>query len=115
MASGPVRSLGKITTNAGSLVRFTANETTPADRYQCHAFLVEVLPTNTGKVYLFDSSTGSRTTLVGCIAVLAPPTTNIFPTFTAGFSGFANPIDASLYYIDVDVNGEGVLVSALVV
>ena len=114
MAFGPLRSLGKVTATAGTPVRLTANESAPAARYQCHAIMVEVLPTNAGKVYLFDKSTGSRTTLDGCVALLAPPATNIYPTFTAGFSGHANPLDASLYWLDVDTTGEGALISVLV-
>ena len=115
MATGPIRSLGKVTvTSSGTPVRLTLNESTPSARYTCHAFMVEALPTNTGAVYIMDRSNGVIATLVGVVAILAIPTTNILPSWTVGLSASANPIDLSLYYVDAAVSTDGVLVSALI-
>ena len=114
MPFGPIHSLGRLQITAGTPLRVTNNEPTPTDRYQCHAIMIEAWPTNAGKVWIFDREAGNKTTGEGVVAILAPPATNIFPTFTVGFSGFANPIDASLYWVDVDNTGEGVVISALV-
>jgi hypothetical protein len=109
----PIQALGKVTATAGTPVRITNNETTPSARKACHAIMIEALPANTGKVFIMDRSTGVKATFVGVICVLAVPTTNFVPTFTVGFSGAANPINAADFYIDVDTTGEGAIISVL--
>ena len=107
-----LRSLGKVTTNAGTLVRLTNNESDPTLRYVAHSFLVEVLSTNTGKIYV-GSSTMNRTTLAGVYAILPPPTANIFSSFTATVTQAAGAFSLAEVWLDVDTNSEGCLVSAV--
>jgi len=115
MATGPIHSLGKVTVAvSGTPARLTTNESTPSARYTCHAIMIEALPTNTGAVYIMDRSNGVIATLVGVVAILATPTTNFLPSWTVGISASANPIDLSLYYVDAAVNGDGVLVTTLI-
>src|SRR5213592_3247255 len=109
-----IKSKGKVTvTTAGAPSRLTANETNPASRIPCHAIMVEVWPTNSGKVYIMDRPNGDRATGVGVIAILAVPTANIIQVFTAGISSAPNGINLADYYVDVDNSGEAVLVTIL--
>lgn len=106
-------SLGKVVVaTAGTPVQATVNQTSPTAPLVCHAILVEVLPTNTGKIYV--GLVGfSKTTLVGALAILPPPTTNSYANW-GGSVGFApNAVEASQVYIDADNSGEGVLISLL--
>src|SRR5512146_2093733 len=103
---GPLVSLGQITAS-GTNVRITSNQSDPTARVPCHSFLIEVLPTNTGRTYV-GSATMNRTTLVGVYAVLAVPTSNLLPTFTANHFNLAD------VYITTDTQGEGVLASYVV-
>jgi hypothetical protein len=112
MAS-PIQALGKVTATSGTPVRITNNQTSPSARKACHAIMIEALPSNTGKVYVMDRSTGIIATFVGVIAVLAIPTSNFIPVFTVGFSGGVNPINAADFYIDVETTGEGAIISVL--
>jgi len=106
---------GKITTTIGVPKRLTFNQSDPTLRYPCHAFIVEALPTNGGKVYVMR---GNNAFVVGTYAnvaaVIAIPTVNIIPSFQAGFSASANPFNLADYYIDVELSNEGVIVTALV-
>jgi hypothetical protein len=106
-------SLGKVTVaNAGVPVRLTNNQADPAVLYRAHSYLVEVLSSNTGKVYI-GAANLDKSTLVGVYAILAPPTTNIYPTFSSTISNLPNPFNIAAVWIDVDVNGEGALVSVI--
>lgn len=105
------RSLGKITTNAGVSARFTANESTPAANLGAHSYLIQALSSNTGKVYIGTSNPVDRTNLTNVIAVLPPPTANIFPSFSATITYAPAGFNLAERYIDVDQNGEGVLIS----
>lgn len=106
-------SLGKVTVaNAGVPVRLTNNQGDPTVLFRAHSYLVEVLSTNTGKVYI-GAQNLDRTTLVGVYAILAPPTTNIYPTFSSTISYAPNPLNVASVWIDVDVNGEGVIASVI--
>lgn len=113
--SDVAQALGKITAIAGTPARITGNQSDPTARYQCHAIMVEALPTNSGNIYIMDRANGNKTTMVGVLAILAVPTANIIPTYTVGFSGAPNPMNAASYYIDVDNTGEGGIVSVLVI
>ena len=108
-----IRSLGQVTTTAGTLVRLTANESDATAHLACHSFMCEALQGNTGRVYI-GASNMVRATGVGVYAVLAIPTDNVLPTFTATISFLPNALVMNELYLDVDVNGEGVLVSYLV-
>jgi len=111
--SSPIQALGKVTTTSGTPIRITNNLSSPSAYKACHAIMIEALPTNSGKVYIMDRSTGVIATFVGVICVLAIPTTNFIPVFTVGFSGSVNPINAADFYIDVETTGEGALISVL--
>ena len=102
-----LKSLGKVTVaTAGTPVKVTPAIT------RCHSILVEVLPTNTGKIYIGDS-TMNKSTLVVVFAILAIPTTNILQSFSATLSYAPDAFDASKIFLDADVNGEGALVSII--
>lgn len=79
-------------------------------RIPAHAILIEALWTNTGRVYIGDSTlvVGTKT---GLLNVLPPPTGNMFPAVSAGIPAAPNGLDLSQIWIDVQTNGEGVLVS----
>ena len=107
-------SFGKITvTSAGTLVRVTVNETDPAAAILAHSCLFEQIPGNTGKIYVFERSTGSASTYVGCVAVLAIPTVNVLPSYSVSVLPVPAGISMNDFYIDAQVNGEGCLVSYL--
>src|SRR5206468_8968361 len=92
-----IKSKGKVTvTTAGAPSRLTANETNPSSRVASHAIMVEAWPTNGGKVYIMDRPNGDRTTGVGVIAILAVPTANIIPIFTAGISSAPNGLNLEI-------------------
>lgn len=78
-----------------------------------HAVVIQVLPSNTGKVYVGVSGL-NKTTLAGVLSVLAVPTANMLPAFSISITHAANAIPVTDLYIDVDTGGEGVLISALV-
>ena len=73
--------------------------------------LVQALSANTGKIFVGDS-TLNKTTLVGCYAVLAVPTANVIPSFSATQQS-PGGLDPSLIFIDADNTNDGVLVSVL--
>ena len=113
-------SLGKITVaGGGTSVVLTTNSgaSTPARIY---AYMIEALPTNTGAVYITKVATGTddRSNMNGMLAILPPPTTNVIPSFSASIAFsekavFADSLDPSKIYVDVAVNGEGVIASVL--
>ena len=78
-----------------------------------HAILVGALSTNTGKVYIGVAGL-DRVALTRVLVVLPIPTANLLPTFSISVSAAANALSLSDLWIDVDVAGEGVLVSAVV-
>ena len=112
-----MRSLGKVTTNAGTPVRLTANEADTTARYVVHSFLVEVLQGNTTKIYV-GASNLNRTTLAGVYAVIPVPTltagvATILPSFSATVTYASGAFNLAEVWMDVDSNGEGALVSAI--
>ena len=78
-----------------------------------HAFLVEVLAGNTGNVYVGTSDL-VKSTLVGVLVVLPVPTANQLATFSVSITSAGNALALTDLYIDADVNGDGVLISAIV-
>lgn len=105
--------LGKLTlTAAGTPQRLTV----PLEKMNppsCHAVFIEVLPTNTAKIYVGLAGL-AKATLVQVLAILPVPTVNLLPTFTIAVTVAGNAINVGDLWIDADVSGEGVLVSALV-
>ena len=108
-------SFGKIAVAAaGTPVRATENQTDPALPYFCHAVMVEVDPSNTGKVWVGTSSSMDTATFADVVAILAAPSVNTLPTFSYTISYAINAINLGDLWIDVDTNGEGVVISAIV-
>ncbi len=108
-----IRSAGFVTTTAGTLVRLTDNESDPTANIHCHSIMAEALQGNTGRVYI-GSSAMVRATGVGVYAVIPIPTSNILPTFTATIAYAPAALLLNDLYLDVDQDGEGVLVSYVV-
>lgn len=77
-----------------------------------HGILIQALPGNTGKVYI-GSDAMDKSTMANVYAVLPVPTTNFVPSFSAALTIAPNALKLSDFYIDVDVNNEGALVSVL--
>jgi hypothetical protein len=109
-----LNSLGKVTVPApGTIVRATVNQPDPTKRVACHAFMVQALKANTGRVYI-GIQTLSVATSVGLLAVLAIPTNNTIPAFSATISYAPSPLNLADVWIDADVPNEGVLISFVV-
>jgi hypothetical protein len=106
------RSLGKVTvTTPGILSRATKNEADPTARVACQTVMFQQWPGNTGKIYICDRSTAVASTGVGVIAILPIPSTSNFPATGGGIATAPDPLNATDFYIDAEVAGEGVLVS----
>jgi hypothetical protein len=100
-----VKSLGKITvTTGGTPVQVSTT------RVGANSIMFQQIPGNTGKMYIGDS-TLVKATLVGVHAVLPIPTTNILPSYTATIVEAPAGLNAAEFWVDAEVNGEGVLVS----
>jgi hypothetical protein len=94
----------KTVATAGTRVQLIA--TTPT---KAQGVCIQALSSNTGKIYIGDS-TVVGSTLVGCGYVLGIPAGAVIPGFSTTIQA-SNALDVSQFYIDADVNGEGVLVS----
>lgn len=93
-----LRSFGKVTVAvAGTKVRATINETTPATRVGLQSISVYAPSGNTGDVYIGIGSTYSRTTWIGVVGVVPKGTwwTGVINLSPAG-------VNAADYYIDAD-------------
>lgn len=109
-----IQALGKVTvTTPGTPVALTINQTRPVARLAVHALLVQALSTNIGKLYLGTAAL-NKSTLAGVYAVLAIPTVNLIPTFSAALTLAPAGIQIQDMYLDADTAGEGVLVTVLV-
>lgn len=97
----------------GTPVRFTSTQGTPAEKFACHGVLAQAWWANTGKVYV-GRVTMNKTTGVDVLAVLAIPTDNSIPSFTAALTLSPNAVNLSDLYLDADIAGEGALVSVLI-
>jgi hypothetical protein len=79
-----------------------------------HGIMFQALASNTGNVYIGNKSL-VKSTLVGCYAVLAIPTVNFLPTFSAALTIAPNGLDSiENFSIDADVASNGVLITYLV-
>lgn len=103
-----LKSLGKVTvTTAGTPVRATINESTPANRYAVQSFSVFALAGNSGANIYAGSSAMNKTTLAGVYAII--------PKGAAGSAVIVQApagINLNEIYIDADTNGDACLVSA---
>lgn len=114
-----LKPFGKVTvTTGGTPVRATVNQTDPALPVPTQAFVVQVLPGNTGLVYVFagggNFSGDHRTTLDRCIAILPAPasaTTGPFASASFAIPVIPNGMNLADIWIDVSVNGNGAIVS----
>jgi hypothetical protein len=79
----------------------------------CHAVIIEALKGNTGCVYIGLEGL-NRTTLEQVLIVLPIPTANLIPTFSIALTVAGNAVNLGNLFVDADVGGEGVLISALV-
>lgn len=79
---------------SGTAVKLTASA------QRCHSVLIVPLSTNTGNVYVGDSTVNKTTSPQIVIPKGAPPVTIEVPV------GYC--IDLTQWYLDADVNGEGV-------
>jgi hypothetical protein len=100
--------LGKIAvTTAGTPVPVTATKTL------CNQIVVSVLAANTGKTY-FGTAALVKSTFVGVVVqFLIPPATGAAATFILRPEEGGNQLNAADFWVDADVNGEGLLVTAV--
>jgi len=75
--------------------------------------MVEAKFNNGGKIYIGTASF-SKTTGVGLLAVLAIPTANMIPTFSATISFMPNGLNLADYWIDSESGSDGALLSAVI-
>ncbi len=107
-----LHALGKITvTTAGTPVQATVNQSVPSDRVGCNAIMIEVWWANTGKIYICDRQAANTSTGVGVLAILAPPTTNFLPSFSATLPYAPGGLNAADLYINAEISNDGVLIS----
>jgi hypothetical protein len=97
----------------GTPVRTTSTQAQPGEKFSCHGVLIQAMPHNTGRIYI-GRSTMNKTALTDLFAVLAIPTDNTIPSFTASLTHAPNSVNLSDLYIDADVASEGALVSVLI-
>ena len=120
-----LKSFGKVTVAvAGVPARATANLSAAqqAKSNPLQSVQFQALPANTGKVYIYAvgpnfTATDDRTNLTRCIALLPAPsnsTTGPFPSASFSLPNVPAGIDLSDLWIDVDVNGNGVVIAGTV-
>ncbi len=78
-----------------------------------HALVIEVLSTNTGKIYVGIAGL-NKSTLAGVLMVLPVPTANLLPTFSISLTAAANALSLTDLVVDADNSGEGVLISGII-
>lgn len=100
--------VGPVTTTAGVKVRL-------ADaRLPVQAYLIRPLPGNTGKCYIGNTDTFVVATLSGGVLyVVEPPNADGFCQPASASSPAANPFNLNDLRLDVEVDDEGVLVTAV--
>ena len=80
---------------------------------RCHAFIVQALPFNTGRVYV--GTTGlDKVSMANVLTILAVPTINFIPALSVAVQQASNSLGLDDVYIDAEVAGEGVLLSVMV-
>ena len=97
----------------GTPVRFTRTQATPEEKFACHGVLAQAIYNNTGRIYI-GTSTMVTATLTDVIAILAIPTDNTIPSFTAALTLASNAVNLSDLWLDADIAGEGAIISVLI-
>lgn len=97
----------------GTPVRLTSGQANPAQRYACHGVMVQVLHTNTGRIFVGKANM-NKATFENVLAVLAIPTDNTIPTFSAALTIAPNAVHPHDLYLDADQANEGAIVTVLV-
>jgi hypothetical protein len=102
---------------AGTLVRLTSalptlikGQRVNPEAYTVHAFLVQAMWNNTGRVFL-GSAALVASTGVGLCWAGAIPTSNSIPAFSSALTLSPAGVDLSDFYLDAAVSGEGVLLT----
>lgn len=86
----------------------------PANR-SIHGVMFQALPQNTGIVYVGRGANMIRVLpYTAVMAFLAIPTVNFLPTFSAALTIAPNGLALQDFWLDVDVSGDGALVTYLV-
>lgn len=98
-----VGSNSPITTNFPGLV---------STRRMFNTLYLQVGEGNTGDIY-FGQAGFNKTTRVGLIAKLRPPTANHLPDLAFNIPNSMNPFMLSGYEVTCDQNGDGVQITAL--
>lgn len=80
---------------------------------KAHAIMIQALHDNVGRAYIGRAGM-SRAGRTDLYAVLAIPTSNSIPSFSAALTLAPNAININDVYIDVDQPNDGVIVSILV-
>lgn len=109
-----IQSLGPLRVAlAGVPQRVTLNLPQPLERFTVHGVLLQVLPTNAGRIYVGTSAL-NRATFENLYGMLAVPTANVLPTFSAALTLSPNAILLTDMFIDADQNNDGVIVTVLI-
>lgn len=78
--------------------------------FKGHGIMFQARENNTDHVRVYQLQSATYILL----AVLAPPTANFIPSFSAAFTLAMNSINFSDLFLDADVGGEGALVTVLI-
>lgn len=110
-----LRPLGKLTPTPGTprAVKSLLPASEQGASWPVHGVLIQAKHDNVGRAYI-GSSTLNKGAQTDVLATLAIPTNNTIPSFTAAATLAPNAINLADLYVDVDSNGDGVLVSVLV-
>ena len=108
-----LRALGKITPTPGTPIQVTSLIAGAQASEPCHGVMIQARKGNVGVAYV-GNSVMNRAAETGIFAQLAIPTANTIPSFTAALTLAPNAINLADLWIDVDSNGDGVIVSVLI-
>ena len=109
-----IQAIGKLTVaTPGTPVRATVNNANPAETVRIHGFLFQAPRSNVGIVYIGKEDM-DRTTLVGVLGMLAIPTDNSLPSFSAALTISPNGLMQEELYVDADEAGDGAILTILV-
>lgn len=97
--------LGELKPTPGTPMTFTENFPEFAHEV-INTLFMQVLPGNQGDVY-FGRENMNKTTRVGVIAILRPPTANYLPDLAFNIPDSMNPLNIGVYRVDVDILGDG--------
>ncbi len=107
-----IQSFSKVTvTSAGTPKQCSVNTPTPGPFTTCNGILIQAWPTNVGAIYI-GLSTMNKSTGKDLVGILATPTANFIPSFSATIP-YATSIDVSQFWVDADNSGDGVIISSV--